>query len=251
MTSPRSIPISTLGFTREGIESLSRTPCGVPYLEERSVHRIPRLVMVADGIDEDLLRKGYAELRALYPNITDVRVSKRIHKGVFDLLLDWLRLRDIPTGFAGEDVDCILEPFLHFEVGAHREDIWRWFVEQNPAFPLGQMFDGAFRHPSADFNLKDAAENISTMCSDLKRPIPSTLKAAHQLVVETLGQRPDWREDLTVWKEVIEAAMYGGYDSPQMRLRPPVDDTPLVLSDIPGFGDLAAPTPQPFICLDW
>lgn len=50
----------------------------------------------------------------------------------------WDQLGDTPTGFEGDDVDCIEEPFLHFPIGTHREDIWHWFEAQNPEFIVGE-----------------------------------------------------------------------------------------------------------------
>lgn len=54
----------------------------------------------------------------------------------------WKKLGDIPTGFEGELVDCIEEPFEGFEIGTHREDIWHWFESQHPAFIVGEVMQG-------------------------------------------------------------------------------------------------------------
>lgn len=36
-------------------------------------------------------------------------------------------------------------PFLHFSPGTHREDVWRWFESQNPAFLVGEVLAGIRR----------------------------------------------------------------------------------------------------------
>lgn len=54
----------------------------------------------------------------------------------------WDDLGNIPTVFDGEDVDTIEEPFLHFPVGTHREEIWRWFEQQHPEFLVGEVMQG-------------------------------------------------------------------------------------------------------------
>lgn len=36
----------------------------------------------------------------------------------------WLMLGDVPMN---QETECIEEPFLRFEAGTHREEIWRWF----------------------------------------------------------------------------------------------------------------------------
>lgn len=67
----------------------------------------------------------------------------------------WDKLGDIPTvppaGNEGDDDDSTLpvgaegsieEPFLHFPVGTHREDIWHWFEAQNPRFIVGDVMQG-------------------------------------------------------------------------------------------------------------
>jgi hypothetical protein len=54
----------------------------------------------------------------------------------------WAKLGDIPTGFDGDDVDCLDEPFLHFAVGTPREDVWHWFEAQHPGFIVGEVMQG-------------------------------------------------------------------------------------------------------------
>lgn len=51
---------------------------------------------------------------------------------LFDL---WDQLRDIPV----DDGGFLEQPFLHFGVGVHREDVWHWFEEQNPGFIVGDV----------------------------------------------------------------------------------------------------------------
>ncbi len=57
----------------------------------------------------------------------------------------WAKLGDVPTGFEGENVDCLEEPFLDFPVGTHREDVWHWFEAQHPSFIVGDVMQG-IRH---------------------------------------------------------------------------------------------------------
>ena len=62
----------------------------------------------------------------------------------------WKLLGDIPTfNDESEDIgeyeeDTIEEPFLHFPIGTHREDIWHWFEEMNPEFLVGPKMNGEF-----------------------------------------------------------------------------------------------------------
>jgi hypothetical protein len=60
------------------------------------------------------------------------------------LLSLWKQFGDIPTVFAGEEVDTIEEPFLEFQVGTHREKVWHWFESQNPKFLVGEIMNGQF-----------------------------------------------------------------------------------------------------------
>lgn len=40
----------------------------------------------------------------------------------------WRQFADVPV----DDEDCITAPFLHFEIGTDRFDIWHWFDEKCP-----------------------------------------------------------------------------------------------------------------------
>ena len=51
----------------------------------------------------------------------------------------WHKLTDVAVNKA----DGILESFLHFRAGTHREDIWRWFEASNPSFSIAEMMSGA------------------------------------------------------------------------------------------------------------
>lgn len=55
----------------------------------------------------------------------------------------WADLGDIPTVFEGEHVDEIEQEFLHFPVGTHRENIWRWFESMNEKFSVGEIMSGS------------------------------------------------------------------------------------------------------------
>lgn len=56
-------------------------------------------------------------------------------KTIEELRALWEQLADIPV----DDSDCIDQPFHGFAIGTHREDVWRWFESQNPAFSVGDM----------------------------------------------------------------------------------------------------------------
>ena len=53
----------------------------------------------------------------------------------------WKQLGDIPVG----DDGATEEPFLHFDEGTDREDIWHWFEAQNPDFSVGMVMEGAVK----------------------------------------------------------------------------------------------------------
>ena len=38
----------------------------------------------------------------------------------------WGKFGDIPMN---PETECIEEPFMHFPIGTHREEIWHWFEE--------------------------------------------------------------------------------------------------------------------------
>ena len=56
----------------------------------------------------------------------------------------WDKLGDIPVSAGTDNVeaDTIEKPFLHFPVGTHREEIWRWFETQHPDFVVGEVMQG-------------------------------------------------------------------------------------------------------------
>lgn len=73
------------------------------------------------------------------------------HTGLYDphhiedLFKLWKKLGDVPTfpeSTEEFDVDSIEEPFLHFGIGTHREDIWHWFEAQHPEFLVGKVMSG-------------------------------------------------------------------------------------------------------------
>lgn len=37
--------------------------------------------------------------------------------------------------------DCFEEPFLHFPIGTHREEIWHWFESVNQRFVVGEVME--------------------------------------------------------------------------------------------------------------
>lgn len=68
----------------------------------------------------------------------------------------WAKFGDIPTGDTGEEADCLEEPFQHFPVGTHREEVWRWFEAQNPDFIVGDVMQG-IRHADAPTPVAEAS----------------------------------------------------------------------------------------------
>jgi hypothetical protein len=53
----------------------------------------------------------------------------------------WGVLSDVPVA----DDDTIEIPYLHFEAGTPREDIWHWFEDQHPHFVVGEVANGTWR----------------------------------------------------------------------------------------------------------
>lgn len=51
----------------------------------------------------------------------------------------WDQLRDVPVSDDGLTLDA---PFLHFEKGAEKEDVWNWFEAQNTRFVVGDVMQG-------------------------------------------------------------------------------------------------------------
>lgn len=68
-------------------------------------------------------------------------------KALAELYRLWEKLGDVPTSEGNGEVeaDTIEEPFLHFPVGTHREEIWRWFEAQNVGFIVGEVMYGKRR----------------------------------------------------------------------------------------------------------
>lgn len=54
----------------------------------------------------------------------------------------WGVLGDVPVA---ED-DTIQIPYLHFQAGTPREDIWHWFESQHPRFIVGDVQQGIWQH---------------------------------------------------------------------------------------------------------
>lgn len=102
---------------------------------------IPSAGVMADYPD---LAREYAEVLASKYQAAVIPMN--------ELYQLWDQLGDVPTTFEGDDVDCIEQPFLQFEVGTHREEIWRWFEEKNPQFLVGEVMTGV--------RLSDAADSV-------------------------------------------------------------------------------------------
>lgn len=50
----------------------------------------------------------------------------------------WDLFADVPANDDGK----IEHRFLHFDIGTHREEVWRWFEDQNPDFIVGDVQRG-------------------------------------------------------------------------------------------------------------
>lgn len=57
----------------------------------------------------------------------------------------WDKLNDTPTGYEGENLDCLEEAFLGFGIGTYREQVWHWFEKQHPGFIVGNVLQGIRR----------------------------------------------------------------------------------------------------------
>lgn len=65
-------------------------------------------------------------------------VQMKPNKKLSELYTLWDVFGNIPIN-SEEETEV---PFLHFEPGTHREDVWSWFEEQNPAFIVGEVMLG-------------------------------------------------------------------------------------------------------------
>jgi len=81
----------------------------------------------------DQMRNDVMRIARLY----GADMNQPAKREMIELLWLWNKLGDAPTFTESTDeydVDSIEVPFLHFSVGTHREDVWRWFEAQNPDF---------------------------------------------------------------------------------------------------------------------
>lgn len=62
-----------------------------------------------------------------------------------ELYKKWDILGNIPVfhdGIGDYAQGTIEEPFLHFPLGTHPEEIWHWFEAQNAEFVVGEVLQG-------------------------------------------------------------------------------------------------------------
>lgn len=52
----------------------------------------------------------------------------------------WNEFGDVPMNPETEQIE---EPFLHFQIGTHREDVWRWFDERYSKGVAYLLYGGA------------------------------------------------------------------------------------------------------------
>ena len=74
----------------------------------------------------------------------------------------WDKLTNVPTTHEGDLVDCIEEPFLHFPIDTHREEIWAWFEQMNSGFVVGEVMSG-IRQEAMQPNACPEAAFVSTL----------------------------------------------------------------------------------------
>ncbi|MFK4131957.1 hypothetical protein ACI2KR_06635 [Pseudomonas luteola] len=55
----------------------------------------------------------------------------------------WAQLANIPVT---EDGTALDEDFMHFEKGAHVDDVWQWFEEMNPSFSVAAQLYSSDPH---------------------------------------------------------------------------------------------------------
>lgn len=210
----RDLSTSSMTITPEEVQRLVKrgfvTQAGVPVHEELAGSNGMSFVLIASpGITEEQLEASARELRADRDVVGSIRVVRTLGKGMVELVQLWIRLGDIPTTPDGEDVDCIEEPFLHFPVGTHREDIWHWFEEQNHRFMVGPLMSGAYTHPIERVNLKSVVEGICNACELHKHPLPVTLDDARSLLKKMIDASPHQWLTGNVWLEVLDAVIDG------------------------------------------
>lgn len=54
----------------------------------------------------------------------------------------WDQLGDIPVVTSEGGSEVLDAPFLHFEAGTPREDVWHWFEDQHLDFIVGDVQQG-------------------------------------------------------------------------------------------------------------
>jgi len=102
-------------FFRVPLAVLDGAPGNFDKFYERQEEYVYVAVRAADQPDNHTL----AELRAL-----------------------WGVLGDVPVA----DDDTIEIPYLHFQAGTPKEDIWHWFEDQHPRFIVGEVQQGIWQH---------------------------------------------------------------------------------------------------------
>lgn len=68
--------------------------------------------------------------------------TSAIRKPLAQLYTLWDRLGDVPITLDIDNVEVLDAPFLHFAIGAPREDVWHWFEAQHPDFIVGDVMQG-------------------------------------------------------------------------------------------------------------
>lgn len=210
----RDLAASGMHVTPEEVQRTVRmgfvTRAGVPYHEELAGSNGMSFVLIAvPGTTDEQLEASVQQLRADRDVVGPIRVTRTLGKGMVELVQLWARLGDIPTFPEGEWVDGIEEPFLHFEVGTHREEIWRWFEEQNYRFQVGPMTHGAYWHPTDRQNLKDAVAGICDALAKEGKPLPVTLADAREALKGMVSEDPRVQRQHKVWDEILEAVDSG------------------------------------------
>lgn len=107
----------------------------------------------------------------------------------------WDQLRDIPISEGTEEIEAggIEVPFLHFQVGTDREEIWHWFEAQNVDFVVGDVMQGIRRGSLLSQPLEATAPEVDGLLDDGNEAKAATcIQKASAMSTDELD---DWYEE--------------------------------------------------------
>ena len=108
-----------------------------------------------------------------------------------DMFELWSQFGDVPVLEGGE----IDEPFLHFQKGTDREDIWRWFEAKNAHFVVGDALAG--KRPQVD-RAAWVREVVNRACSQIAASKPADNDHAFELTLAGFDGGTDATDYLVV-----------------------------------------------------